>query len=151
MATAALTAQPLHPETKRLLDLATWTADPAVPVLFGAIKALIPVGEALSELSADRPSINRCCGDEIGHLSTRFEEVGRVNVIVARTYGSGTIGLIWDELDALRARWIEAQLRAEGLRSDMGDYERWYDRKVALEELAPTVDVAWAQFCRGEL
>jgi hypothetical protein len=149
MATAALNTQPLHPETQRLLDAQNWTDDAAVKPLFSAIAALLPVGETLRELSASRPSINRCCGDDIGGLTVVSEMTGRVNEWQNRLRPSGAVASIWEELDALRSRWISARLTVEGLRSDMRD-DRWFDRKTELEDAAVTVDAAWAAFRRGE-
>lgn len=142
----------LHPETERYLGFATWTADPAVKTLFSAIKALAPVGETLADLSANRPSINRCVADEIGRLTTSHYDTGRFGTLYGvKTVGTGAIGLIWDELDELRSRWIEARLTAEGLRSDMGDFQKWFDRKTELSDEAVPVDAAWVAFCRGAL
>lgn len=142
----------LHPETERYLGFATWTADPAVKALFSAIKALIPVGEALSELSANRPSIDRRCGDEVGRLTIKRCDTGRFGTPDAITVsGTGAVGTIWDELDALRGRWIVAHLTAEGLHSDMGDFQKWFDRKTELEDAAVSVDAAWVAFQRGGL
>lgn len=145
-----LNTQPLHPETVRLLDTSKWTDDAAVKPLFTAIAALIPIGETLRELSANRPAINRCCGDDIGGLSPVTEMTGRVNEWQTRLRPSGAVASIWEELDALRSRWIDARLTAEGLRSDMADYQRWFDRRSELGDDADTVDAAWVAF-RGAL
>lgn len=142
----------VHPETQRLLDLPTWTADPAVPVLFGAIRTLQPVADALADLSASRPSINRCVADELGRLTTTRVDTGRFGTAdEIKTVGTGAIGLIWDELDALRSRWISARLTAEGLRSGMPDFQRWFDRRAELEDAAVPVAGAWVSYQRGGL
>lgn len=149
MATAALTTQPLHPETQRLIDAQNWTDDAAVKPLFSAIAALLPVGEQLRELSAGRPSINRCVADDIGGLSQVIEMGSGMHDHVTRVRPSGAVASIWEELDALRSRWINARLTVEGLRSDMRD-DRWFDRKTELEDAAVTVDAAWAAYQRGD-
>jgi hypothetical protein len=150
MATALKTT--LHPEAARQLALPTWTADPAVKPLFSAIRTLQPVAETLADLSADRPSINRCVADELGRLTTRHYDTGRFGVPdEVKTVGTGVIGSIWDELDALRQRWIDARLTSEGLRSDMADFQRWFDRREQLSDEALPVGGAWVAFQKGAL
>ena len=133
----------VHPETERLLAADCWTSDPAVAVLAEAIRALLPVGERLRSLSADRPAIDHLIADEIGALQSVALETGRINVW-QRTYRpSGAIALIWNELDALRHRWIAARLAAEGLDPAAPDITAWYDRLQQLEDAAPSLAEWW--------
>lgn len=150
MATALKTT--LHPEAARQLALPTWTADPAAKTLFSAIRTLQPVAETLAELSANRPSINRCVADELGRLTTTHYDTGRFGTPDGvKTVGTGVIGMIWDELEALRQRWIDARLTVDGLRSDMVDFQRWFDRREQLSDEALPVGGAWVAFQQGAL
>lgn len=147
----ALASQPLHPETARLLEYTKWTSDPAVRALFEAIETLIPIGHALRELSANRPAINRAAGSEVGGLQSQPRETGRINVWDHKLVPSGVIGLIWEELTALRHSWINARLTAEGLRADVGDQNAWFDRYAELQNDAGSVSNAYALFQQGAL
>lgn len=144
MSIAAL--QPLsrsQSETERLAAVGCWTDDPAIAPLMTAIRALIPVGEMLRELSAQRPSVDRLVSDEIGSLMRVVVETGRVHVWQCELRPTGIIAQIWTELDALRRRWITARLHAEGLESRMTEVGPWYDRLQELEDQAPTVTDLW--------
>ena len=135
----------LHPESARLLAVDCWTCDPAVAALIDAARALIPIGETLRSLSTWRPSIDRLIADEIGALVWETTETGRVNVWQREPRASGVLGAIWTELESLRARWIAARLRSEGLSPAAQDIGPWYDRLQTLEEDAPTVAVLWSK------
>ena len=134
----------LHPESARLLGVDCWTRDPAVAALIEAARALIPIAERLRDLCATRPSIDRLIADEIGALFWEAIETGRINVWQRESRASGIIGAIWTELESLRARWIAARLRSEGLSPAAQDVGPWYDRLQALEEEAPAVAVLWS-------
>lgn len=142
---AALQPSPdLHPENVRLLAVDCWTRDPAVTALIDAARALLPIAERLRDLSIGRPSVDRLIADEIGALIWETIETGRVNVWRREPRTSGVISAIWTELESLRARWIAARLRSEGLSSATPDIEPWYDRLQVLEEEAPTVAMLWS-------
>jgi hypothetical protein len=134
----------VHPESARLLAVECWTRDPAVAALIDAAHALMPIGERLRDLSARRPSIDRLIADEIGGLVWEPIETARVNVWRREPRVSGIISLMWTELESLRARWIAARLRSEGLSPTTPDIGPWYERLHALEEEAPTVAVLWS-------
>lgn len=134
----------LHPESVRLLAADSWTGDPAVAALVDAARALIPVAERLRDLCTRRPSVDRLIADELGALVWEAIEIGRVNVWQREPRASGVIGAIWIELESLRARWIGARLRSEGLSPAAQDIGQWYDRLQELEEEAPTVAVLWS-------
>ena len=145
MSTAALqSSSDQHPESVRLLAVDCWTHDPAVAALIGAAHALIPIGEKLRDLSAQRPSIDRLIADEIGTVVWEATETGRVNVWRRTPRPSGLISLIWTELEGVRSRWIATRLRLEGLSPTAPDIAPWYDRLQALEAEAPTVVVLWS-------
>jgi hypothetical protein len=127
-----------------LLAVDCWTRDPAVAALIDAARALIPIGERLRDLCAQRPSVDRLIADEIGALVWETIETGRVNIWQREPRASGVIGTIWTELESLRARWIAARLRSEGLSPAAQDVAPWYDRLQALEDEAPTVAVLWS-------
>jgi hypothetical protein len=133
----------LHPEAERLLAIDCWTSDPAVASLAATIRALLPLGERMRALSAQRPAIDRLIADEIGSLPCTAVETGRINIWQREYRPSGVIAALWAELDALRHRWIAARLAAEGLdRAGLG-IEPWYDRLQQLEEAAPTLPEWW--------
>ncbi|HEX7850572.1 MAG TPA: hypothetical protein VF485_12660 [Sphingomonas sp.] len=145
MLPVALQSSPdAHPETARLLALDCWTCDPAVAALVDAAHDLMPIGERLRDLSTGRPSIDRLIADEIGGLVWEPVETARVNVWRREPRVSGIISLIWTELESLRARWISARLRSEGLSPTAPDVGPWYERLCALEVEAPTVAVLWS-------
>ena len=133
----------LHPETERLLATDCWTRDPAVPVLAAAIRTLLPLGERMRALSADRPAIDRLMADEIGSLRSTFSETGRINIWEPDYRPSGTIACIWNELDALRHRWIAARLAVQGPDHSVSATS-WYERLQDLEDKAPTLAQWWA-------
>jgi hypothetical protein len=126
-----------------LLAVDCWTHDPAVAALIDAAHALIPIGEALRDLSARRPSIDRLIADEIGAVVWEAAETGRVNVWRRAQRPSGLISLIWTELESVRSRWIATRLRFEGLSPTAPDIAPWYERLQALEVEAPTVAILW--------
>jgi hypothetical protein len=128
----------------RLLAIDCWTGDPAVAALIDAARALIPIAERLRDLCTQRPSIDRLIADEIGALVWETIETGRVNVWQREPRASGVIGAIWTELESLRARWIAARLRSEGLSPAAQDIGPWYDRLQVLELEAPAVAVLWS-------
>ncbi len=145
MSTAALQSlSGVHPESVRLLAVDCWTHDPAVAALIGAAHALMPIGEALRDLSVRRPSIDRLIADEIGAVVWDAAETGRVNVWRRVPRPSGLISLIWTELESLRSRWIATRLRLEGFSPTAPDIAPWYERLQALEAEAPTVAALWS-------
>ena len=97
-------------------------------------------------LSADRPAIARLIADEIGSLRSVAVENGRINVWRRDYRASGTIALIWSELDALRHRWIAARLGVEGLECSASEMCSWYDRLQELEDQALTLAEWWTTF-----
>ena len=145
MSRAVLQSSPdPHPESARLLAVDCWTRDPAVVALIDAAHALIPIGEALRDLSARRPSIDRLIADEIGSVVWEAAETGRVNVWRRTPRPSGLLSLIWTELECLRSRWIATRVRLEGLSPTAPDIAPWYERSQALETVAPTVAALWS-------
>lgn len=111
----------VHPETERLLLLDCWTDDPCVAVLEATIHTLLSLGDRLRTLSVERPAIDRLIADDIGALCCAAIESGRVNVWRRQLRPSGLIAALWNELDALRHRWITARLKAEGLDAKRAD------------------------------
>lgn len=134
------------PESACLRSLDCWTDDPAAAVLFQAIRALLPVGDTLRALSAERPAIDRLIADEIGALGDVTIETGRLNVVERDLRPSGVIALLWNELDALRSRWISVRLADEGLDATAPDIGPWYDRLCELEQASPALLNYW---CAG--
>lgn len=132
----------VHPESERLLAADCWTSDPAVATLAAAIRALLPLAERLRSLSSERPAIDRLIADEIGSLQCASTETGRVNVWQRDYRPSGAIARIWNELEALRHRWIAARLAMEGL-DRASDVAPWYERLQELEDEAPTLIEWW--------
>jgi hypothetical protein len=133
----------IYPEAERLLAADCWTADPAVAILAEAIRTLLPQGERLRALSIERPAIDRLIADEIGSLQSIPVETGRINVWQRDYRPSGTIALLWSELEVLRHRWIAARLAAEGLDQTGTDIAPWYDRLRQLEDEAPGLAEWW--------
>ncbi len=131
------------PESAYLRSLDCWTHDPAAAVLLQAIRALLPVGDTLRALSAERPAIDRLIADEIGALCDVTIETGRLNVVERDVRPSGVIASLWNELDALRGRWISARLADEGLNATVPDIGPWYDRLRELEQAAPALPDYW--------
>jgi hypothetical protein len=140
-----------HPETQRLLELDAWTSDPAVAVLFGAIRDLQQVNLTLRDLNAQRPGLCWQPAADIGFLRVETRERGRINVVDTFVVPAGVCADLWKAAQSIRDAWIEARCKAEGLRPDMGDYERYADHRDALEGDAVSVDGCWLAFCRGEL
>lgn len=150
MATAALNTQPLHPETQQLLGLDKWTDDPTVNDLFGAIRGLDAINERLRVISSHRPGLCWQAAADVGRIAVERGERGRVNVVEHYLVPSGACAELWKAAKQLRDDWIDARLKAEGLRPDMSDYDRYADHRDVLEGEAVTVDAAWAAFQRGE-
>ena len=145
MSTATLqSSSDPHPESVRLLAVDCWSRDPAVAALIDAAHALIPIAEALRDLSARRPSIDRLIADEIGAIVWEATETARVNVRRRAPRPSGVVSLIWTELESLRSRWIATRLQLEGLSPTAPDIAPWYERLQALEAEAPTVVALWS-------
>lgn len=141
----------LHPETERYLGFATWTADPAVKTLFGAIRDLQTVNATLRELNAERPGLCWQPAADIGFLRVETRERGQINVVDTYVVPAGVCADLWRAVEGLRDGWIEARCKAEGLRPDMADYDRYAGFRDAVEGQAVPVDAAWVDFCRGAL
>jgi hypothetical protein len=146
-----LNTQPLHPETVRLLGLDTWTADPAVSTLFGAIRDLIPINAALRQLNADRAGLCWQAAADVGTLAVETRERGQINVIDRFVVPSGACAELWRAVEGIRDGWIEARCKAEGLRPDMADYDRYAGFRDEVEGRADAVDAAWVRFVGGAL
>jgi hypothetical protein len=138
----------LHPATARQAAYPAWTADPAIALLFAALRDLNAVAARLGALHHVRPELGTDgVRGEIGEVASLFERCpGKLFDYGWRTRANGGACVaLWTLLDHRRDAWIDARLAVEGC-SMLAATAARDERSEALDREAEPVAAAWERF-----
>ncbi|MDB5705977.1 MAG: hypothetical protein JWN66_3093 [Sphingomonas bacterium] len=134
-----------HPVTAQQAGYPAWTADPAIPILFAALRDLNAVAARLEALHYDRPDLgaDRVRG-EVGEVASFLDRCpGRLFDYGWRTRANGgACAGLWELLGCRRKEWIDARLEVEGFPASTPSGAR-HVRADELDRKAATVEAAW--------